>query len=101
MPDTPAVTDDAAKPLPKCNLLSGRKVRQSMTDHIVKECQQCGQLLRFPKNIGGMLMACPACGNKFSTDFRFGGVRKQEGVLVTMFEMPNKLIKRIGQFFSR
>ena len=71
-----------------------------MADHIVKECQQCGQQLRFPKNIGGMLMACPSCGNKFSTDFKFGGVREQKWMFMNIFGMPNKILNRIGRYFG-
>jgi len=44
-----------------------------MTDYTEKKCPQCGQLLRFPDNIGGMLMECPSCGKKFQSDFKLGG----------------------------
>lgn len=43
---------------------------KSMTDHIEKQCPECSQQLRFPSNIGGVLMSCPACDNKFRSDFR-------------------------------
>ena len=38
-----------------------------MTDDMLKKCPKCGQQLRFPEDIGGMLMACPSCGNKFQS----------------------------------
>ena len=47
-------------------------------------------------------MACPACGARFYSDFKLGGVNKtavrNEGV--TIFEMPSSLLRRIVRFFS-
>ena len=45
-----------------------------MSEHMEKDCPACGQRLRFPKNVGGMLMACPSCGKKFNSDFKLGPV---------------------------
>ena len=70
-----------------------------MTNHIEKKCPKCGQQLRFPKNIGGMLMACPSCGKKFGSDFKFGGARKKV-VLTTIFVFPSEIFSRISFFFS-
>ena len=70
-----------------------------MTDHTEKKCPKCGQQLRFPKNVGGMLMACTSCGKKFGSDFKFGGVRKK-GVLTTIFEFPSEILSRISRYFS-
>lgn len=70
-----------------------------MTDHTEKKCPKCGQQLRFPKNIGGMLMACPSCGKKFSSDFKLGNV-KRKGALQTVFELPNEILGRICRYFS-
>jgi predicted nucleic acid-binding Zn-ribbon protein len=72
-----------------------------MTDYIEKKCPKCGQRLRFPTNIGGMLMACPSCGKKFYTDFKLGkagknGLREKA---INVFEMPSKLIDRLGRYF--
>ena len=39
----------------------------------MRHCPKCGQALRFPENIGGMLMACPSCGHRFATPFRLAG----------------------------
>jgi predicted amidophosphoribosyltransferase len=71
-----------------------------MSDYIEKKCPECGQQLRFPKNIGGVLMACPSCGKKFHSDFKLGGIRKEEkrNVLLTVFEMPAKIVSRIGRY---
>lgn len=73
-----------------------------MTDHTEKNCPKCGQKLRFPKNIGGMLMACPSCGKKFYSDFKLGkaGDSGQRGMLLEIFELPSRLIDRIGRYFS-
>jgi len=69
---------------------------------MLKKCPKCGQQLRFPEDIGGMLMACPSCGNKFQSDFKLGGTRKSvhRNLLMTIFEMPEKMIRRIGRYFS-
>ena len=39
----------------------------------VQYCPSCGQALRFPENIGGMLMACPNCGHRFVSSFKLAG----------------------------
>ena len=72
------------------------------TDDMLKKCPKCGQQLRFPEDIGGMLMACPSCGNKFQSDFKLGGTGKSvnRSLLLTVFEMPDKMVRRIGRFFS-
>jgi predicted amidophosphoribosyltransferase len=73
-----------------------------MTDHTEKQCPQCGQQLRFPQNVGGILMACPTCGNTFHSDFKLGSVGKctPRSVPATIFEMPNEILKRIGRYFN-
>jgi DNA-directed RNA polymerase subunit RPC12/RpoP len=73
-----------------------------MTDYTENKCPKCGQKLRFPKDIGGVLMACPSCGKKFHSDFKLGGTRKsvQRGILTTVFEMPYKVMSRIGRYLS-
>jgi DNA-directed RNA polymerase subunit RPC12/RpoP len=72
-----------------------------MSDYTEKKCPKCDQKLRFPKNIGGMLMACPSCGNKFHSDFKLGGTGKsiQRGMLITILEMPGKIMSRLGRYF--
>lgn len=37
-----------------------------MADNIEMKRPECGQQLRFPKIIGGMLMACPSCGKNLA-----------------------------------
>jgi len=73
-----------------------------MTDNTLKKCPKCGQQLRFPEDIGGMLMACPSCGNKFQSDFKLGGTRKSanRNLVMTIFELPDKMLRWIGRFFS-
>ncbi|ABK43804.1 conserved hypothetical protein [Magnetococcus marinus MC-1] len=66
-----------------------------MSYHVEKQCPKCGQMLRVPKNIGGKLMACPACGNKIISDFKFGGVRKQQGLARKIFELPGMMLQRL------
>lgn len=41
-----------------------------MSEGYVRHCPRCGQALRFPAGIGGMLMACPNCGHHFVSPFR-------------------------------
>jgi hypothetical protein len=73
-----------------------------MTDSNEKQCPRCGQQLRFPKNIGGVLMACPSCGNKFYMDFKLGGTKRiaHRGIMTTIFEMPNEIMMRIWRYFT-
>ena len=81
-----------------------------MTEHTEKKCPKCGQQLRFPKGIGGVLMACPTCGHKFSSDFKLGGVgkrrlglvgkRKQRGIGTILFELPTTVLRYLGRLFT-
>jgi uncharacterized protein (UPF0212 family) len=71
-----------------------------MTDYTEKKCPECGQKLRFPVNIGGMLMACPSCGKKFHSDFKLAGAKRNthREILTNVFEMPSTIVGRIGKF---
>jgi DNA-directed RNA polymerase subunit RPC12/RpoP len=73
-----------------------------MENYTIKTCPKCGQQLRFPENIGGMLMACPSCGNRFSSDFKIGAAGKSHprNVLADIFAMPYKIFRRIVFFFT-
>ncbi len=71
-----------------------------MSEYLEKECPNCGQQLRIPKKVGGILMACPACGHRFSSDFKWGGVGKPQGVLGRIFNLPQTLIQKISRLFS-
>lgn len=76
-----------------------------MTDQTVKTCPKCGQQLRFPENIGGMLMACPSCGHKFRSDFKLGrtgstGKSGHRNLFIIIFEMPYKIVSRIGRYIQ-
>ena len=73
-----------------------------MTDFTEKQCPKCGQQLRVPKHIGGMVMVCPSCGNKFYSDFKLGGTKRSEhrGILTTIFEMPYDTMMRIWRYFT-
>jgi predicted nucleic acid-binding Zn-ribbon protein len=44
-----------------------------MPEGPVRHCPGCGQALRFPVGIGGMLMACPECGHRFASPFKLAG----------------------------
>ncbi len=78
-----------------------------MTEHTEKKCPECGQRLRFPKNVGGLVMACPSCGKKFSSDFKLGSAKRrgvhrkqspaQRGLLMTIFELPSNIVSRIAR----
>jgi transposase-like protein len=74
-----------------------------MIEHTEKNCPQCGQRLRFPKNVGGVLMVCPSCGKKFSSDFKFGSAghsAAHQGFVKTLFELPYKIMSRIVRLIS-
>ena len=47
-------------------------------------------------------MACPSCGKKFYSDFKVGkmGESEQRGIITDIFEMPSRVIDRIGRYFS-
>ena len=79
------------------------KLKPQMAEFTEKNCSKCGQQLRFPNNVGGVVMACPSCGNKFYSGFKFGDGRKsvRGGAMQSIFGMPNELIKRIfRKYFS-
>ena len=72
-----------------------------MTEYTKKKCPACGQQLRIPRNVGGMLMACPSCGAKFHSDFKLGGARKRpakRGLFITIFELPYNIVSALGRF---
>ncbi len=72
-----------------------------MAESIVKTCPECRQLLRIPKNIGGVVMACPSCGKQFYSDFKVGGAENQEGNTAdTIFEMPSTLRDTLSHLIS-
>ena len=48
-----------------------------MSDALVRTCPGCGQALRFPPDVGGVLMACPDCGHRFASPFRLAGNAKK------------------------
>lgn len=47
-----------------------------MPDALVRTCPGCGQTLRFPSDVGGVLMACPECGHRFASPFRLAVAAK-------------------------
>lgn len=73
-----------------------------MGDHTVETCPKCGQQLRIPEKIGGMLMACPSCGNKLYSEFklRHTGSGGHRNGFITFFEMPGTILSRIRRFFT-
>lgn len=50
-----------------------------MVDERVRTCPECSQQLRFPDNIGGMVMCCPVCSHKFHTGFSLKMSQKSAG----------------------
>jgi predicted RNA-binding Zn-ribbon protein involved in translation (DUF1610 family) len=79
------------------------KLYRDMSNYIEKQCSECGQQLRFPKHVGGVVMACPSCGKRFSSDFKLGRVGKKKHCRVTstIFELPTTLIERLQLYFRR
>ncbi|PID77241.1 MAG: hypothetical protein CSB24_02385 [Deltaproteobacteria bacterium] len=75
-------------------------------EHIEKQCPGCGQRLRIPSRIGGMLMKCPSCGKNFHTDFKLNhqpsppAKKTRKNPLVLLFELPTMLISYLRRFFS-
>lgn len=71
------------------------------------QCPNCKQRLRIPKNIGGMLMKCPSCGQKLYSDFKIGAdgkrvtvrQKKTRGLLVFLFELPTNTVNYLKRFF--
>jgi hypothetical protein len=59
--------------------------------------------MRLPKSIGGMLMACPSCGHKFHSDFKLGHAKRRDhrSLFIQIFEMPDKLLARLGRFLRK
>ena len=45
-------------------------------DDPTRHCPKCGQELRFPEGVGGVLMACPVCGHRFASPFKLGETAK-------------------------
>lgn len=72
-----------------------------MSEFTEKKCPDCGQQLRFPKHVGGVVMACPTCGKKFRSDFKLGGVGEKapSGVASSIFELPTTLLERLCRYF--
>jgi hypothetical protein len=55
-----------------------RQIYPAVPDDLIEKRPGCGQQLRFPEDIGGVLVACPSCGNKFQSDFKLGGTRMNQ-----------------------
>ena len=73
-----------------------------MTDNTIRTCPECGQQLRFPKDVGGVLMECPNCGARFHSGFK---LRKQvrprpKNVFVQIFELPSTLLRYLGRWIG-
>ncbi len=73
-----------------------------MTDNTIRTCPKCGQQLRFPKDVGGVLMACPNCGTHFRSDFKFGNrvSPKPKNIFVQIFELPSTLLRYLGRWIG-
>jgi ribosomal protein L37AE/L43A len=75
---------------------------KKMSDYKKINCPKCGQLLRIPKNIGGILMECPSCGKKIHSDFKLVATGRSvpRGVLMNIFEMPDRLLQGLLRWLS-
>jgi DNA-directed RNA polymerase subunit RPC12/RpoP len=85
----------------KTPLTTLKRSTPTMAEYKLKNCPECGQKLRFPQDIGGMLMKCPSCGRQFQSDFTMcvTGKRVNRSLLKTIFELPDTILKRIGRYF--
>lgn len=81
-----------------------------MSDDKIKKCPKCGQKLRIPGHIGGIVMVCPMCKEKIHSDFRIGQEKSQlptvrqptkKNILIDIFEMPGKLLDALVHLFSK
>ncbi len=76
-----------------------------MPEYCEKPCPQCGQKLRFPTNVGGIVMRCPSCGKEFHSDFKVGSSinkrQHQEGTVAKIFGMPMAVLKNISHFLHK
>jgi predicted amidophosphoribosyltransferase len=72
-----------------------------MTEDTEKKCRKCGQRLRLPGNIGGMLMACPSCGEQFHSDFKLSCATRKTPLekLAMIFGLPDAIMQRIRRCF--
>ncbi len=73
-----------------------------MSDYNKMNCPKCGQQLRIPKNIGGILMECPSCGKKIHSDFKLVAARTNSprGIVMNIFEMPDRLLQSLLHWLS-
>jgi len=79
-----------------------------MSEDKIKRCPKCGQKLRIPDNVGGILMVCPMCKEKIHSDFKIGtgksvtvANKQQKNIFVQLFELPGLLMDKIVLFFSK
>ena len=71
-----------------------------MARYFEKKCPKCKQRLRIPKNVGGVTMVCPSCGNKMASDFKIGRHRSQQTggvsqIFLNLFELPGRLFDNL------
>lgn len=72
-----------------------------MAEYTEMECSECGQRLRIPKCIGGLVMACPTCGKKYYSDFKVAGSNNDNrSVSQQVFELPYTLLDKLLRFFK-
>lgn len=73
-----------------------------MSDYNKMDCPKCGQQLRIPKKIGGILMACPSCGKKINSDFKLTAARRSspQGIFMYIFEMPDRMLQSLLHWLS-
>lgn len=73
-----------------------------MNDSFEITCPKCKQKLRIPKKIGGVVMACPSCGEKFYSDFKIGNKQCGAGknVATEIFTMPLTLFEKLLRMFK-
>ncbi len=73
-----------------------------MTDNAIRTCPKCGQQLRFPKDVGGVLMACPNCGTHFHPEFKLGKrvSSRPKNIFIQIFELPSTLLRYLGRWIG-
>jgi predicted RNA-binding Zn-ribbon protein involved in translation (DUF1610 family) len=75
--------------------------KDNMAGYFEKKCPNCKQRLRIPKNVGGVTMECPTCGNRMISDFKIGQKKAVGGnggvihLIIRFFEYPGRIVDRL------
>lgn len=71
-----------------------------MVEEKIIICPECGQKLRIPPGVGGIVLVCPSCKCKIKSDFILSSTpgstkavsRKKKNIFLCIFELPGRLL---------